>query len=217
MKCLLLILLSVPCSALEIERSANAAGSNLTPDSVTTTDDVTVGDQLTVKGTATVQGNAFSVGTSSLVVSSGKIGVGTASPGMLVEGVQKAYGISEGISIRDSGNNTSLRMYLSDSGTAKFDAGGSGADVIALQSAGTGRLGIGVATPGNKVEIVGATEISSSVFTVNGTASSVVVGSMTIKGSGAGLPQGVALCITSTQTMGYCTTAALPSCTCVDP
>ncbi len=55
----------------------------------------------------------------------------------------------------------------------------------------------------------------STVMTMNDSLN-VLIGTMTIK-SAAGLPQGVALCITSTQTLGYCTTAALPGCTCVAP
>jgi hypothetical protein len=85
------------------------------------------------------------------------------------------------------------------------------AGAVAMTLKSGGNVGIGTTAPGTKLHL------SSGTVTVDGTASAVVVGTMTIKGSGSGLPQGVALCVTSAQILGYCTTAALPSCTCVAP
>ena len=60
---------------MRIENSANSAGAALTPDSITVQD-------LTVTGT---DGSAFTVGTSTLAVVGGQVGIGTASPATVLD------------------------------------------------------------------------------------------------------------------------------------
>lgn len=56
---------------------------------------ITIGipDSIVVKSTLTVQGNAFSVGTSTLIVSAGNVGVGTANPVVVLDISSAAQGL----------------------------------------------------------------------------------------------------------------------------
>lgn len=72
---------------------------------------------LTVGGTVTVQGSAFSVGTSSLAVAAGKVGIGTASPSSRLELVDGDIRIT---------TTTGSRGIIFQDGTTQVTAGVSG-------------------------------------------------------------------------------------------
>jgi len=65
-------------SAFNSKLSYNGSGTGLT--GIVKLADANITGQLTTASTMTVRGNAFSVGVSTLVVSEGRVGIGTASP-----------------------------------------------------------------------------------------------------------------------------------------
>ena len=142
----------------------------------------------TVTSTLTVQGNAFSVGTSTFVVTGSSVGIRTASPrtALDVDGeVQFGYSASKA-TISVSGGFTSPSSVTAshfDSQSANFtrsmtastasiygNAFSVGVTTLVIS---IGRLGVGTASPANKLDIegsaaVGATYSGTSAAPANG-------------------------------------------------
>ena len=102
-----------------------------------------------------------------------RLGIGTNAPATSITVQQSANTVANGIRIIDSTGNTSLNLWTSSGTVNRIDGGGTGADILSLQGAGTGKVGIGTTAPG-------------STLSVNGRASANLFGSETNCSSSAG-------------------------------
>ena len=159
------------------------------------------GDFLTINATTgktDIAGSGFTVGTSTLVVTGGNVGIGTTSPGaklqigsegggsangMLLLSGSDATGGSEGGEIRlftADDYDTTYNYYFMDVYEDDLRIGrvGVSTDWVLKNS---GNVGVGTATPGSKLHVVGDATISTSLTvasaTVTGSAFSVQVSS----------------------------------------
>ncbi len=134
----------------------------------------------------------------------GNVGIGTASPGTTLHVIGNSA-ITDGIT------TSSMTVDAAGGGVLKVSRTGFATSLKAEVDGTNGYLSTsgGAGALSFRVNDVEKMQVSA--------AGHVLVGTMTIKGNGSGLPQGIALCVTSAQVLGYCTTAALPACTCVAP
>lgn len=130
--------------------------------------------EATISGTMTVQGNAFSVGGSTLVVSGGKVGIGTSSPSNTFV-VSKAG--AEGIEIiPQSTTNESRILAYSRTDSAFNTLNMDGLDLVfkvsaveKMRVASSGNVGIGTASPAKSLEVVGGTNGDTILVSMNKT------------------------------------------------
>lgn len=154
-----------------------------------------------------VAGGSFSVGTSTFVVTGGKVGVGVAAPlGPLhINGGDNSVSFTQPSLLLGYSTTGILPQYIH----TRHNSGGSGSNAIDFYtnsgSVGTfatavhgltitnGSVGIGTTSPASKVDI----------------------SSGTIRMAGTGSPaKGAALCLTAEGVMGTCTAGTFDACTC---
>lgn len=164
----------------------------------------TMTGQLTLAGsTLTVQGNAFSVGTATLTVKNGFVGIGITNPAVTLDLTLQSTNPT--LKLR---NNTTTDQLIIRTASGGVEIGsinstdihfisGSGTRVITLD-AGTNNIGIGTVNPASKLHL------SSGVFRNDGTGS---------------VPSGFALCYAAGGAQGHCTSVvgAGGGCTCSSP
>ncbi len=168
----------------------------------------------------------------------GNVGVGTTNPKTKMHVSSGAFlldGNGTGIKLNASGGvgtsgqsyiDLSLAGYGPTSGTTQWV--GNVGNILAHWASATHRFYVNAGGTGmmdinaTNISIIGST----ATFTSTGDAtlaaginSTVSIGTMTIKGSGHGLPQSQALCVTTSQILGYCTTVVgvTGGCTCAAP
>lgn len=233
MKSLILSLLVGISSAwaMDVDYGPTQAGTTLsaacikTPDSDASTFAAGCdGPSVTMKSsTLTVGGNAFSVGTSTLVVANGKVGIGKTSPGYPVH--IKGAG-SPGLLILEpddgvSGSSTPITIWgddltanryiqfgrVNEQDNASYQAfyvktANNGVPAERFRIEASGNVGIGTTSPGYKLMVESG---------------SVAVTSGTLSMSGTGSPTtGGALCLNAANRVVKCTSAvdASGNCTC---
>ncbi|MBI4346338.1 MAG: hypothetical protein HY553_05760, partial [Elusimicrobia bacterium] len=159
-----------------------------------------IGTGLVVAATMTVQGEAFSVGGSTLAVSAGRIGIGTSAPVYRLDVVRttddpyplRVYApassnqVDGSIILEHAGSgDPALSFWLtgddkytlgidnSDGNKFKLTKGGTlgigGADYLVVD--GNGRMGVGAAAPGARLDVEGSAQFGStakSTFTAAG-------------------------------------------------
>ena len=84
-------------------------GHNISNAGYITVSSVSLNNQLIVAGSATIAGNSFSVGAASLVVNSGQVGIGTASPSALLHVSAPAGSVGDLLLI-STGSSNVIRM-----------------------------------------------------------------------------------------------------------
>ena len=142
--------------------------------------------QLTTASTITVQGNAFSVGGSTLAVSGGKVGIGTASPVRFLHILGDAMRSDAGGGVYTDFIYGAMRSLGTD---VYIDAGSvgkdiyfrtskvSGFDTIALTILDNGNVGIGTTAPASKLHLSSGTVYNDGTgagITTTGTMTPVV-------------------------------------------
>lgn len=134
-------------------------------------------------GTATVGGNAFSVGASTLVVSSGRLGIGLTAPlsKLHIEGAADAPSLSAqtGLLFLGGVGVTGLEIGINSSGdfgtylqSTNYPVSGGGAYPLSLNYLG-GNVGIGTLSPAHTLHTVGSAYVSGQ---------QIVGGTMTVQG-----------------------------------
>lgn len=129
-----------------------------------------VSGQSIVDGTMTVSGNAFSVGTSTFVVTGGKVGIGVASPAQKLEidhgannfGFRVGYGSAGPQYTMDLGRNNGTGDFYFNSNTASSGIGFSIVGSTKIYIGASGTVGINTATPDTSAKLNVAGNISTT-------------------------------------------------------
>jgi len=124
-------------------------------------------------GSITTTGGYWNQNGTNIYYNSGSVGIGTTTPATDLE----IYGTSEKFRLTDTGSNSASYMTFYDTATRKWIIGqtaggnfaiatGSGASLFNITSG--GNVGIGIAAPGYKLDVVGDVNVTGN-FKINGT------------------------------------------------
>lgn len=164
-----------PTQKLEVSGTVKAtafqgSGAGLTNVSVTDNTKVAkAGDTMT--GVLNLPANGLTVGTNQLVISGGKVGIGTSGPGGKLEiaGGYATTGLSPGTGLNISSGGTSpdrAQIWWGDSTGWKLHFGtrdSSGNFVSRVTFVDSGNVGIGTAAPTQKLDVAGNISVSGTV------------------------------------------------------
>ena len=141
--------------------------------------------------TITIQGAAFSVGSSTLVVTGGKVGIRTSSPKVPLDinGGMRFYGddfptTGHGTEMLFDGTNSIIQSYDRDASqwiNSRIDG-----KVLILNSQSVGNVGIGTLSPDSLLDVNGSV-VARSTLTINGSAFSVGGSTLVVSGGNVGI------------------------------
>lgn len=155
---------------------------------------------LTVTGSGSIGGSSFSVGVDPFVVTSGKVGIGTASPSERLEvksadstyaRIENTGGLAAGLRLVGNGTTADWSIFLNrgdifgEDNTLGFykNTGTAGVKMVLKDS---GNVGIGTTAPASKLHI------SSGTLTIDGTSPGFSVGGSTFVVTGGKVGVGTA-------------------------